>query len=181
VWACGGFASPHDAERLPDGNTLVADSGNHRVVEVDRDGTEVWSFTGGIRPLDVDRLGNGHTLIASYRTGVVEVDRAGEVVWRWDNANARDADRLVDGTTLIACCDEQRVVRIDATHDRVAEWRVGFPVNTAELLPNGNLLAAGNGRMVELDADGREVWSAPVRYAMRATRLGFRAAPATPR
>src|SRR5690606_23611054 len=113
-----------DAERLPDGNTLVADNGNQRVVEIDRDGNEAWVFQSGSRPLDVDRLGNGNTLVTNAASGVVEVDRAGRVVWQWANAGALDADRLPDGTTLVTCTQERRVVRMTANHDRVAEWRV---------------------------------------------------------
>jgi hypothetical protein len=35
---------PRDADRLPDGNTLVTDSANHRVVEVNPEGEIVWEF-----------------------------------------------------------------------------------------------------------------------------------------
>jgi len=35
---------PRDADRLPNGNTLVTDSRNNRVLEVDEDGEVVWKF-----------------------------------------------------------------------------------------------------------------------------------------
>jgi hypothetical protein len=174
VWSCGGFDTPHDAERLPDGNTLVADVGNGRVVEVDRDGREVWSFRDRVQPLEVDRLANGNTLIASYRNGVVEVDRAGTVVWQWANHNARDVERLLDGTTLVVCTDEQRVVRVAKNGDRVGEWGFAFRVNAAQLLPNGHVLAGGDGAVVEVAADGREVWRADVKHATSVARCGAR-------
>ncbi len=180
TWSCGGFSGPHDAERLPNGNTLVADPGNCRVVEVDAHGNEVWCFRADQRPLDVDRLGNGNTLITSHRTGVVEVDRGGAVVWQWTHEAAREADRLPDGTTLVTLTSEQRVVRTTASHDRVAEWRLGGPiehVDEADLLPNGNLLVAGSAGVVELDAGGREVWRGNVAAASRTTRLGARPDP----
>lgn len=177
VWTSRVLTRPSDAERLPDGNTLVADPGEGRVVELDRDGREVWSWSGGGLPLDVDRVADGNTLIASYRTGVVEVDRAGRIVWQWANANARDADRLPDGTTLITCSSEQRVVLMNRAHERVAEWRVGGAVehlDEADLLPNGNLLVTGSGGVVELEPGGREVWRVNVLLAARAMRLGSR-------
>jgi hypothetical protein len=47
TWSLGGgdgsaFDWPRDADRLPNGNTLVTDSANHRVVEVTPDGRVVW-------------------------------------------------------------------------------------------------------------------------------------------
>jgi hypothetical protein len=40
----GSFQWPRDADRLPDGNTLVTDSLNHRVMEVTPQGQVVWEF-----------------------------------------------------------------------------------------------------------------------------------------
>jgi hypothetical protein len=51
---------PRDADRLPNGNTLVTDSRNQRVFEVDPDKTLVWSAsTGGDIPYEADRLPYG--------------------------------------------------------------------------------------------------------------------------
>ncbi|EJN58267.1 aryl-sulfate sulfotransferase [Halogranum rubrum] len=47
TWRVGNssvFDWPRDADRLEDGNTLVTDSANHRVVEVTPDGEVVWEF-----------------------------------------------------------------------------------------------------------------------------------------
>ena len=40
VWRVDGLSSPSDADRLSNGNTLVAE--NTRVREFDKDGNEVW-------------------------------------------------------------------------------------------------------------------------------------------
>ncbi|MFB6172271.1 MAG: aryl-sulfate sulfotransferase [Haloarculaceae archaeon] len=40
-----GLRWPRDADRLPNGNTLVTDSLHFRVLEVDRDGQVVWSYS----------------------------------------------------------------------------------------------------------------------------------------
>ena len=55
---------PRDADRLPNGNTLITDSLNKRVVEVDRNGTAVWSVdtsgpSGPNIPYEADRLPYG--------------------------------------------------------------------------------------------------------------------------
>ncbi|MBX0347539.1 aryl-sulfate sulfotransferase [Halomicroarcula pellucida] len=49
---------PRDADRLPDGNTLVVDSHGDRVAEVGVNDTVVWSADVGM-PYDVERLGTG--------------------------------------------------------------------------------------------------------------------------
>jgi len=49
---------PRDADRLPDGDTLVVDTHGDRIAEVAPDGSVVWSVTVGM-PYDVERLGTG--------------------------------------------------------------------------------------------------------------------------
>ncbi len=58
VWELGGpdqFNWPRDADRLPNGNTLVTDSLNHRVVEVTPQGEIVWEYYVGWGPYDAER------------------------------------------------------------------------------------------------------------------------------
>jgi hypothetical protein len=47
---------PRDADRLPNGNTLVVDSLNHRVLEVTPDGEVVWEFYPPWLPYDAERI-----------------------------------------------------------------------------------------------------------------------------
>ena len=49
---------PRDADRLPDGHTLVTDSNGDRVLELDENGTVVWETTVGF-PYESERLGTG--------------------------------------------------------------------------------------------------------------------------
>ena len=49
---------PRDADRLPDGDTLLVDTHGDRVAEIAPDGSVVWSVTVGM-PYDVERLGTG--------------------------------------------------------------------------------------------------------------------------
>ena len=173
VWTFAELESPSDAERLPDGNTLIADTGHSRVLEVDRQGAIVWCYENDVRPIDVDRLGNGNTLIASYQKGgVVEVDPAGKVVWQWRAENVRDADRLLDGTTLLTDTAGRCVLRVDAEHRKLRTWALDFAANDAELLPNGHLVVGGEGALVEFDHAGVEVWRHKVGYVGRLARHG---------
>ncbi len=57
TWTLSGeFSWPRDADRLPDGNTLVVDSLNHRVVEVAPDGEIVWEVYAPWGPYDAERV-----------------------------------------------------------------------------------------------------------------------------
>jgi hypothetical protein len=88
---------PRDADRLPNGNTLITDSRNHRVLEVDPAGREVWSFTGLALPYEADRLSNGNTLIAdNNHRRVIEVDSSGQIVWTYHNFEDNLPDALLN-------------------------------------------------------------------------------------
>jgi hypothetical protein len=52
----GGLNWPRDADRLPNGNTLVTDSLNHRVIEVTPDGEIVWEYYVTWGPYDAERV-----------------------------------------------------------------------------------------------------------------------------
>jgi hypothetical protein len=49
---------PRDADRLPDGNTLITDSNGDRVIEVNETGAVVWTLEIGF-PYEAERLGTG--------------------------------------------------------------------------------------------------------------------------
>lgn len=58
VWTDRRLTWPRDADRLPNGHTLIVDSLGDRVIEVDRSGTVVWNVSVGI-PYDAERIGTG--------------------------------------------------------------------------------------------------------------------------
>ena len=84
---------PERAIRLENSHTLIVDTRNHRVLEVDPAGGIFWEF-GGLKarkafkkitnPTAAYRLDDGHTLIVhSGNRQVIEVDMHGEVVWQY--------------------------------------------------------------------------------------------------
>ena len=93
VWSYGDSPSeslnwPRDANRLTNGNTLITDSKNHRVIEVTPKNETVWTYQmekhGHL--YEGHRLLNGNTLIsAQQRYQVFEVDPAGNIVWSFRN------------------------------------------------------------------------------------------------
>ena len=58
TWTDERLQWPRDADRLPNGHTLITDSNGDRVLEVDRDGEVVWTATVGF-PYEAERLGTG--------------------------------------------------------------------------------------------------------------------------
>ncbi|NHN46815.1 hypothetical protein G9464_04285 [Halostella sp. JP-L12] len=59
VWEYGGsdlLHWPRDADRLPNGNTLIVDTFNNRVIEVNSAGQVVWEYGGLAMPYAADRL-----------------------------------------------------------------------------------------------------------------------------
>ena len=72
---------PRDADRLPNGNTLIADSQNNRAIEVAPSGEVVWEVYGPWLVYDVERVAagdgsNGPTMADQGTTGTTELDHA---------------------------------------------------------------------------------------------------------
>jgi hypothetical protein len=84
VWSDAGLQWPRDADRLPNGNTLVTDSNGDRVLEVAPDGDVVWRVDVAF-PYEAERLATGDesaggesaaTLGLTARTGSTEGDHS---------------------------------------------------------------------------------------------------------
>jgi sugar lactone lactonase YvrE len=63
-WELTGFRHPTDAKMSPTGNIVVADSGNFRVVEVNRSGKSIRSLEFTQKPVALDLTEEGHWLVA---------------------------------------------------------------------------------------------------------------------
>lgn len=136
----------HAFQRLADGRTMIAESGNARIIEVDRAGKIVHQI-----PLQVDhphphrdtrmarKLENGHYLVCHEADGCVrEYDRNGKVVWEYRldlGGRPRSPGHGPEGH--------------------------GVEVFGAIRLPSGNTLIGGgnNNRVLEVDPTGKIVWS----------------------
>ncbi len=60
----GGFNWPRDADRLPNGNTLITDTLNQRVLEVTPRGEVVWEYYAPWAPYDSERLSAANTSLS---------------------------------------------------------------------------------------------------------------------
>jgi outer membrane protein assembly factor BamB len=144
------LSGPNSAERLASGNTLIADQGGNRVVEVTTDGSVVWQYPVVLdtalldTPAFASRLPSGNTLIVdSNNDRVLEIDTASPptVVWTYSTASRTTrgstlptgAVRLANGHTLITETFEDQVIEIDDTPQQNVVYT------------HGGLGVAGNG------------------------------------
>jgi len=81
-----------DADRLPNGHTLITDSNGDRVLEIDRSGSVVWSSTVGF-PYESERLGTGDESAGGESAAALGLPD------RTPNASNRSA--VSDATTLL--------------------------------------------------------------------------------
>ena len=135
----------HAFQRLEDGLTMIAESGNRRIIEVDKDGKIVREV-----PLTVEKpsshrdtrmvrkLANGNYLVCHEGDGKIrEYEASGKVVWTYVmelGGRPRSPGHGVEGH--------------------------GNEVFGAVRLPNGNTLIAGgnNNRVLEVNPKGEIVW-----------------------
>ena len=177
---------PLGIERLPDGNTLIADCGYSggaagRALEVDSLGRLVWAYVRCDVPFlhTARRLANGNTLMSSSGGNrVVEANPDGDTVWTDSSGLAypNEAYRLANGNSLITDRNNNRVIEV--TPQRAIAWsyiNLTGPHNGSRLA-NGNTLICDseNDRVVEVDASGAVVWqyATSLHWPRCAQRLG---------
>ncbi len=190
VWSYLTNKVSHDADRLPNGNTIfifgmedqVSDA---QVTEVNPKGEIVWTwyakdhfdkppykdiYEGGWTHVNaVTRLPNGNTLISLRNFHfVVEVDPQGSVVRTLGEGifyYQHDPEIQPNGNVLATSPLRGQIVEIDPETGAIAwEFRARqlFP-RDADRLPNGNTLITGAARIVEVTTEGNIVWQLTVK------------------
>ena len=137
----------HAFQRLPDGLTMIAESGVGRIIEVDQGGKIVRQIKLKVAKNDphrdtrlVRKLDNGHYLVAHEGEGAVrEYDASGKVVWDYPvpmfgkqprGGHAAEAFgnavfaalRLPGGNTLVATGNGHSVLEV--TPDKKIVWEI---------------------------------------------------------
>ncbi len=168
LWKYTKLKNPFAATRLRNGNTLIANTHDNSVVEVNPKGLVVWDYH-GVKATDAERLPNGNTLIAdSSGNRILEVNAAGKTVWEIkDMEGLWDVDRLANGNTLVTQRDlGHRVFELTPAGRTVYVIENLVSPSDADRLPNGNTIVACDGKVLEFDAQAREVWSHSVSWAV---------------
>lgn len=171
----------HAFQRLPEGRTMIAESGRGRIIELDvngrilrevklkRDNPDPHRDTRLVR-----KLPNGHYLVAHEGdTAVREYAADGKIVWEYDvGFRLYSAERLANGNTLIGCGDGHRVIEVDAggkvvwsvTEKELPDITLAW-ITMVERLPNGNTLIVNchagpdNPQLIEVTPEKKVVWT----------------------
>ena len=115
TWSVGSgqLSWPRDADRLPNGNTLITDSLNHRVIEVTPQGEIVWEYYATWGPYDAERAvhgggSNGPTMADIGVTGSYNLSgSAGLIAGTGDTVTFSTAvERTFAGTPLASAAAE---------------------------------------------------------------------------
>jgi hypothetical protein len=153
--------SPIMAQRLPNGNTFIAN--NDLLMEVDRTGKELYTFhRPGSEIMKALKLPNGEIAFASSTTNFIRLNAKGEEIKRFpafvDIFGGR-LDVLPNGHVIIPEHGRNRVVEYDADGKIVWEVPIDVPI-AAVRLPNGNTLVTSMNRPrgVEVNQKGTVVW-----------------------
>jgi len=178
----------HDVDKLENGNILIADTSQDRVIEVAMDHQIVWewkaidwfvppedwdpespdiNYNDWTHLNDADRLSDGHTLISLRNLyKVVEVNETGHIVWEWGNqtnlGHPHNPDKLLNGNVLICDSGYNRIIEVNTTTNEIVwmyEGTLSWP-RDADRLPNGNTLIADslNDRVIEITPEKEIVW-----------------------
>jgi len=159
VWRLEEVQNPWDVTRLDNGNTLVTERYNSRVVEYDAKTREVVWQAIATYPMSAQRLENGNTLITT-NNAVFEVNHDPQPKEQWrakllqgGTIRPHRAVRLENGNTLITDQQKGQVVEIDT--NSVEVWKVPGLAHPAQAvrLEDGNtlILEQGANRVIEID------------------------------
>ena len=111
-----GLNNSFDIDRLRNGNTIVADSGNNRLVEFSPNGKVVWEKTDLAFPNNVFRMADNRTLYTTYSSGeVVMLGTDGKEQWRTS---------LENGTLYSVFCGGGEIYVSDGGNQKI--WVLGM-------------------------------------------------------
>jgi HEAT repeat protein len=172
TWQIDNVQSPIDMQVLPGGRVLLAEMGG-KVTERDRTGKVIWEHT-LTNVLACQRLPNGNTFMANYNE-LVEVAKDGKEIYRLKaTGQVYDAKKLRNGNILFVTSGMD-IIEMNVKGEVVRKVPAGDTSNwgSVELLSNGHFLVCRCGKyeIVEIDATGKEVWTAKTEWPTWATRL----------
>jgi hypothetical protein len=179
----GNMEMPLAVERLPNGNTVIADAGDEagfgsEIIEVDPVGNILWNYNKGLKFAHSGRrLRNGNTLITDTTNNrLIEVTPDKMIVMNsdeWGGGKGKLSDgshlhypneafELEDGTFLVTDRNNDRCIQVDRAGNVMwaFEKELHHPHN-ANPLSNGNILISdsdGN-RILEINRKKEIVWS----------------------
>jgi hypothetical protein len=174
-WEVAGLQGPLDAQLLPNGHVLIAESRSKCVTERDRAGRVLWEKQMSAVPIGAQRMSNGSTFIATAER-LVELNQADKEVFSYRPPSGKlDAARRHPNGRVTFVAHGTLTV-IDRSGKEVKSFSVGEGVQTTsalDVLPNGHVLATayGENSVREYDGGGKVVWKAAASRPIGAVRL----------
>lgn len=183
IWSySAGLSFAHNADLQANGDVVISDTGNDRVLIVDSGGNVVWdsdsvALSDGSHlnyPNDANVLPSGNLLITDRDNHrVIEITLAGTIVWQHGQTGVpgggptrlngpHNADRLANGNTIIADSNNQRVIEVTPGHTIAWIYNVGLNwPRDADRLANGNTLIndSNHHRVIEVTPEKTIVWT----------------------
>lgn len=160
-----GLQGPMEAQILPGGRVLIAESNGHQVTERDMRGNILWSVKlEGNEPTGCQRLPNGNTFVSSY-SKVMEYSRDGKSVYAFSLPHGSNAIRKHRNGNIVFATENQ-IVEVDTTGREVR--KIALPRESMWVgirdLPGDRFLMANStsGRVIEIDRTGKILWEARV-------------------
>jgi hypothetical protein len=111
----GFLRNPNYAIELSNGDLLVTDTENNRIIELNKSDDVVWEYKSGLNiPQSANPTDNG-IIIAGYRNNnVLEVSKDKQVVWEMDGLKLPTFATLTKtGTILITDSYNNRIIEVD--------------------------------------------------------------------
>lgn len=164
----------NDFESYLNGNTLLACGYVNKVIELNPNGTEVWSVTAN-GAWSAEKLKNGNVLVACYNQNrIVEYGVDSKEVWSYTCRSPLNVRPLKNGNVLISEYSGRRVIEVNRKKDIVWSYSADGSVADAIRLPSGNTLVATQSRIIEVDMKGKIVWEYPTNqpYGIQALKNG---------
>ena len=183
LWFISPLAWPHSIRQNAEGNFLVSETGEDRILVVTPDADILWNsqdvspFSDGsvlAYPNDAQWLTNNTMLVTErYNHRVIELDTSGKVLWQFGETSISGNDdvhlngphngkRLPNGNTMVCDSGNNRILEITPAKDIV--WTFSGDVlewpRNADVLDNNDVLivSSGNGIVLEVVRDGAVLW-----------------------
>jgi HEAT repeat protein len=176
-WQLQNLQGPMDAQLLPNGHLLIAEYQGRRISEHDVHGRLIWSKPVNGSPICCQQLANGNIFVATHNS-MFEVSREGKMVVFPAPAGGLfifSALKLANGH-VVCIVNPGFLKEFDEAGKLLKTLRVGRNNGGwcgVETLPGGRYLVSlfGEGKVVELDNQGKKIWECAVAGASHATRL----------
>lgn len=165
---------PTDVFLQVNGNLLVLDSSNNKILEIDSNNNIIWESTDSSynlsKPKRFKVQPDGNLLIAD--TGnhrVFEITKDEKIIWQYGKKGLKgdtsnylntpyDVQKTHTGTFIIADTENNRILEIKGS-DVIWEFEIEKPINIIRLFNEDTFILNKKGKILRLNEDKYIIWS----------------------